>query len=146
MPLFFSLIPFSLPRYKKQCPATPEGEQEAREAFFQDLADLLLQDQPSIVVCAGFMVGDFRAFVTTLEDFVPRFHPAYASSRWLLASCLIIFVTARSNADFPQLVVTASFLDRLAATGVLIINLHPALPGGESLIIQSLADLSLKST
>ena len=59
--------------------------QAAREAFFQDLATLLLLDKPDLVVCAG----------------------------WLL-------------------IVTASFLERLAMAKVPIINLHPALPGGGS--------------
>lgn len=81
---FTDLLP-SLVKYKKHHPPTPEGVQDAREAFFQDLATTILQDKPQLLVCAGWM-----------------------------------------------LVLTASFLDRLAAANVPIINLHPALPGGKS--------------
>ncbi|KAG7007135.1 phosphoribosylglycinamide formyltransferase [Physcia stellaris] len=75
----------NLLKYKKQHPATPEGVEAARETYFQDLASIILEDRPDIVVCAGWM-----------------------------------------------LIVTSSFLDKLAAAKVPIINLHPALPGGRS--------------
>ncbi|KAL8795723.1 MAG: hypothetical protein Q9195_001774 [Heterodermia aff. obscurata] len=72
----------NLLKYKKQHPATPDGIDAAREAYFEALASIVLEDKPDIVVCAGWM-----------------------------------------------LIVTASFLDKLAAAKVPIINLHPALPG-----------------
>jgi phosphoribosylglycinamide formyltransferase len=72
----------NLVRYKKQQAATEAGVGLAREAYDQDLAKLILNDKPDIVVCAGWM------------------H-----------------------------ILSSSFVDTLATANIVIINLHPALPG-----------------
>lgn len=74
----------NLKKYEKEYPDSPEGRQDAREAYFRDLAPIVLDDAPDLVVCAGFM-----------------------------------------------LVITSSFLDKLAVSGIPILNLHPSLPGGQ---------------
>ncbi|KAL9114769.1 MAG: hypothetical protein Q9227_001448 [Pyrenula ochraceoflavens] len=72
----------NLVKYKKRHPDTAQGVQAAREEYDQDLAKLVLGDNPDLVACLGFL------------------H-----------------------------IVSKSFLEPLGAAGVLIINLHPALPG-----------------
>lgn len=59
----------AFPPYKKQHP-DPSGPlpfQNAREAYDADLAALVLQDKPELVVCAGFMRILTGAFLEPLE-------------------------------------------------------------------------------
>ncbi|KAL8830767.1 MAG: hypothetical protein Q9191_001244 [Dirinaria sp. TL-2023a] len=69
----------NLLKYKKQHPATDEGIQDAREAFFRDVATAVLQDEPDIVVCAGWMLIVTASFLDQLAKAgVPiiNLHPA----------------------------------------------------------------------
>lgn len=45
----------NLVKYKKQHPNTDAGVQAAREEYDQDLARLIVDAEPDLVVCAGFM-------------------------------------------------------------------------------------------
>ena len=72
----------NLVKYKKEHPH--EDAKAARQGYDSVLAELVLEDQPDLVVCAGFM--------------------------WVLSE---------------------TFLEPMKAKGVPVINLHPALPGGE---------------
>jgi phosphoribosylglycinamide formyltransferase len=58
----------NLVKYKKNHPATPEGVQVAREEYDAELARLVLQDSPDLVVCLGFMHVLSMRFLQPLED------------------------------------------------------------------------------
>lgn len=69
----------NLVKYKKQQPATPEGVQAAREEYDAELARLVLQDEPDLVVCLGFMHVLSTRFLGPLEEKKLRIinlHPA----------------------------------------------------------------------
>ncbi|RJE17799.1 phosphoribosylglycinamide formyltransferase [Aspergillus sclerotialis] len=69
----------NLVKYKKQHPATPEGVQAAREEYDAELARLVLQDEPELVVCLGFMHVLSTRFLGPLEEKKLRIinlHPA----------------------------------------------------------------------
>lgn len=69
----------NLVRYKKQQDATEAGVLLAREAYDQDLAQLILADRPDLVVCAGWMHILSSAFVDTLakaDVAIINLHPA----------------------------------------------------------------------
>ena len=66
-------------KYKKQHPATPEGVQAAREEYDAELARLVLQDAPDLVVCLGFMHVVSPNFLGPLEAAnlrIINLHPA----------------------------------------------------------------------
>ena len=66
-------------KYKKQQPATPEGVQAAREEYDAELARLVLQDAPDLVVCLGFMHVVSAKFLGPLEAAklkIINLHPA----------------------------------------------------------------------
>ena len=75
-------------------------EQKARYEYDRALADLVLEDSPDLVVCAGWM----------------------HSKRG--PSSTISLPPTKETA-----VLAPSFLNPLAEAGIEIINLHPALPG-----------------
>jgi phosphoribosylglycinamide formyltransferase len=56
----------NLVKYKKQQAATEAGVLLAREAYDHDLAQLILEDKPDLVVCAGWMHILSSVFVNTL--------------------------------------------------------------------------------
>lgn len=69
----------NLVKYKKQHPATPEGVQLAREEYDAELARLVLQDEPELVVCLGFMHVLSPKFLEPLAEAGVRIinlHPA----------------------------------------------------------------------
>lgn len=69
----------NLLKYKKQQPATPEGVQAAREEYDAELARLVLQDSPDLVVCLGFMHVVSPKFLGPLEAAtlkIINLHPA----------------------------------------------------------------------
>lgn len=69
----------NLVKYKKQYPSTPEGVQQAREAYDAELARLVLADSPDLVCCLGFMHVLSPRFLKPLEEAKLRIinlHPA----------------------------------------------------------------------
>ena len=69
----------NLVRYKKQQSTSEEGVQIARRVYDLDLAKIILNDSPHLVVCAGWMHILSAAFVETLQNvMVPiiNLHPA----------------------------------------------------------------------
>ena len=67
----------NLVKYKKQQPATPEGVQAGREAYDAELARLVLNDLPDLVVCLGFMHVLSPQFLEPLEGVkIINLHPA----------------------------------------------------------------------
>lgn len=69
----------NLVKYKKQHPASPEGVQAAREEYDAELARLVLQDAPDLVVCLGFMHVVSPNFLGPLEAAklkIINLHPA----------------------------------------------------------------------
>ncbi|KAK1139262.1 Bifunctional purine biosynthetic protein ADE5,7 [Aspergillus melleus] len=69
----------NLVKYKKQYPSTPEGVQQAREAYDAELARLVLADGPELVCCLGFMHVLSPKFLIPLEEAKLRIinlHPA----------------------------------------------------------------------
>jgi len=69
----------NLLQYKKRHPATPEGVQAAREEYDAELARLVLQDSPELVVCLGFMHVLSPKFLEPLDEAGVRIinlHPA----------------------------------------------------------------------
>ena len=69
----------NLVKYKKQHPASPEGVQAAREEYDAELARLVLQDTPDLVVCLGFMHVVSPNFLGPLEAAklkIINLHPA----------------------------------------------------------------------
>lgn len=69
----------NLVKYKKQHPATPDGVQAAREEYDAELARLVLQDGPDLVVCLGFMHVVSEKFLGPLKEKelgIVNLHPA----------------------------------------------------------------------
>ncbi|KAE8151295.1 phosphoribosylglycinamide formyltransferase [Aspergillus avenaceus] len=69
----------NLVKYKKRHPATPEGIQAAREEYDAELARLVLDDRPDLVVCLGFMHVLSPRFLGPLEGgglCIVNLHPA----------------------------------------------------------------------
>ena len=69
----------NLVKYKKQQPATEAGVRLAREAYDQDLAQMILDDKPDTVVCAGWMHILSSSFVDVLSGAdiaIINLHPA----------------------------------------------------------------------
>lgn len=69
----------NLVRYKKQHPATETGVCLARQAYDQDLAQIILDDKPDLVVCAGWMHILSSSFVDILSRAniaIINLHPA----------------------------------------------------------------------
>lgn len=69
----------NLVKYKKQHADTPEGVQAAREEYDAELARLVLQDAPDLVVCLGFMHVVSDRFLRPLEEKrlgIVNLHPA----------------------------------------------------------------------
>jgi phosphoribosylglycinamide formyltransferase len=58
----------NLVRYKKLHPNTPEGIQAAREEYDVELASIILEQTPDIVVCAGWMHILSSSFVNKLAN------------------------------------------------------------------------------
>ena len=58
----------NLVKYKKQHPETPEGVQAAREEYDAELARLVLEDEPDLVVCLGFMHVLSEGFLNPLKE------------------------------------------------------------------------------
>ena len=69
----------NLVKYKKRHAPTPEGVQAAREEYDAELARLVLEDAPELVVCLGFMHVLSTKFLQPLEDAkvkIINLHPA----------------------------------------------------------------------
>jgi phosphoribosylglycinamide formyltransferase len=69
----------NLVKYKKQQLPTEEGVLRARETYDQDLAKLILEDKPDLVVCAGWMHILSSSFVDALAQAdiaIINLHPA----------------------------------------------------------------------
>ncbi|KLJ05786.1 phosphoribosylglycinamide formyltransferase [Blastomyces silverae] len=69
----------NLVKYKKQHPATEEGIKQAREEYDKELARLILEDSPELVVCLGFMHVLSPAFLDPVKGAnvkVINLHPA----------------------------------------------------------------------
>jgi phosphoribosylglycinamide formyltransferase len=69
----------NLVKYKKQHADTPDGVQAAREEYDAELARLVLQDGPDLVVCLGFMHVVSDRFLGPLEEKrlgIVNLHPA----------------------------------------------------------------------
>lgn len=69
----------NLLKYKKSHPSTDEGVQAAREEYDSELAKLVLQDSPALVVCLGFLHVLTRNFLDPIETAQVRIinlHPA----------------------------------------------------------------------
>lgn len=84
----------NLLKYKKQHPATPEGVQAAREEYDAELARLVLQDTPDLVVCLGFMHVLSPNFLQPLEDAklkIINLHPALPGAFNGVVSCVAFF-------------------------------------------------------
>ena len=84
----------NLVKYKKQHPATPEGVQAAREEYDAELARLVLQDAPDLVVCLGFMHVVSPNFLGPLEAAnlrIINLHPALPGAFNGVVSFLLLF-------------------------------------------------------
>lgn len=84
----------NLVKYKKQHPATPEGVQVAREEYDAELARLVLQDAPNLVVCLGFMHVLSPNFLGPLEEVklkIINLHPALPGAFNGTVSCCVLF-------------------------------------------------------
>ncbi|KAK2738148.1 hypothetical protein FQN55_000768 [Onygenales sp. PD_40] len=57
----------NLVKYKKQHPADEQGVKLAREEYDQELARLILEDKPDMVVCLGFMHVLSPAFLDPIK-------------------------------------------------------------------------------
>ncbi|PGH06841.1 phosphoribosylglycinamide formyltransferase [Blastomyces parvus] len=69
----------NLVKYKKQHPATEAGVRQAREEYDKELARLILEDSPELVVCLGFMHVLSPAFLDPVKGAnvkVINLHPA----------------------------------------------------------------------
>lgn len=69
----------NLVSYKKRHPGTEEGIQAAREAYDIDLAQIIVEEKPSLVVCAGWMHILSTPFITSLQRAsipIINLHPA----------------------------------------------------------------------
>ncbi|EDN08264.1 phosphoribosylglycinamide formyltransferase [Histoplasma capsulatum] len=69
----------NLIKYKRQHPATETGVQQAREEYDKELARLILEDSPELVVCLGFMHVLSSSFLDPIKDAkvkVINLHPA----------------------------------------------------------------------
>ena len=69
----------NLVAYKKRYPDTQEGIQAAREAYDIDLAKEIVEEKPSLVVCAGWMHILSTPFITALQRAsisIINLHPA----------------------------------------------------------------------
>lgn len=72
--LYHNLLP-----YKKSHPPTDQGVQAAREEYDAELAKLVLQDSPALVVCLGFLHVLTRSFLDPIEKAqvkIINLHPA----------------------------------------------------------------------
>lgn len=69
----------NLLQYKKKHPPTDQGTQAAREEYDTELAKLVLQDSPALVVCLGFLHVLSRSFLDPIDSANVRsinLHPA----------------------------------------------------------------------
>ena len=69
----------NLLKYKKSHPPTDQGVQAAREEYDAELAKLVLQDSPALVVCLGFLHVLTRSFLDPIEKAqvkIINLHPA----------------------------------------------------------------------
>ncbi|MCJ1307411.1 hypothetical protein MMC25_001057 [Agyrium rufum] len=69
----------NLVKYKKQHGETPEGIQSAREDYDAELAQLVLADEPRLVVCLGFLHVVSLKFLQPLQQAgisIINLHPA----------------------------------------------------------------------
>lgn len=69
----------NLLQYKKNHPPTDEGTQAAREEYDAELATLVLQDTPALVVCLGFLHVLSRSFLDPIDNArvkIINLHPA----------------------------------------------------------------------
>ena len=69
----------NLVSYKKKHPDTDEGVQAAREAYDVDLAKIIVEEKPNLVVCAGWMHILSTPFITSLQKAsipIINLHPA----------------------------------------------------------------------
>lgn len=69
----------NLVKYKKQQAANEAGVLRARVAYDQDLAQMIIEEKPDLVVCAGWMHILSSAFVDALEEAqiaIINLHPA----------------------------------------------------------------------
>ena len=69
----------NLLKYKKKHPVTDEGARAAREEYDADLARLVLQDGPELIVCLGFLHVLSESFLDPIKSAhvkIINLHPA----------------------------------------------------------------------
>jgi phosphoribosylglycinamide formyltransferase len=74
-----STLYHNLLKYKKHHPSTEQGMQAAREEYDRDLAQMVLQDRPALVICLGFLHVLTRSFLDPMEKAqvkIINLHPA----------------------------------------------------------------------
>lgn len=100
----------NLVKYKKQHPATPEGVQAAREEYDAELARLVLQDAPDLVVCLGFMHVVSPNFLGPLEAAnlrIINLHPALPGAFNGVVSFFFFFFCCYSCLDVYPVYIAA---------------------------------------
>lgn len=89
----------NLLKYKKARPSTDQGMQAAREEYDAELANLVLQDSPELVVCLGFLHVLSRSFLDPLEKTqvkIINLHPALPKA---FAGSVSIFLVIRFDVE-----------------------------------------------
>lgn len=117
----------NLLQYKKRHPATPEGVQAAREEYDAELARLVLQDSPELVVCLGFMHVLSPKFLEPLDEAGVRIinlHPALPG--------------AFNGANAIERAHAAWLEGRITKTGVMIHNVISEVDMGKPILVKEI--------
>ncbi|RMJ25883.1 phosphoribosylglycinamide formyltransferase [Aspergillus sp. HF37] len=117
----------NLVKYKKQHAGTPDGVQAAREEYDAELARLVLQDEPDLVVCLGFMHVVSDKFLGPLEERglgIVNLHPA---------------LPGRFNGTSAIQRAHAAWLDgQIDKTGVMIHHVISEVDMGEPILVREI--------
>lgn len=84
----------NLLKYKKNHPPTDQGTRAAREEYDNELANLVLQDAPALVICLGFLHVLTTSFLDPIESAginIINLHPALPGEfSGSVSSCLTL--------------------------------------------------------
>jgi phosphoribosylglycinamide formyltransferase len=114
-------------------------DQRAREEYDADLSDLILKDEPDLVVCAGFMHVLSPRFLEPLEQkkiAIINLHPGAYFDSAILCLYLILLTALRGQYNGANAIERAhkDFMeDKITQTGVMI---HYVCPGRISRIFE----------
>jgi phosphoribosylglycinamide formyltransferase len=117
----------NLVSYKKKHPDTEEGIQAAREAYDVDLAKIIVEENPTLVVCAGWMHILSTPFVTSLQGAsipIINLHPALPG--------------AFNGANAIERAWEAFQHGEIAATGVMIHYVISEVDMGEPILVRDI--------